>query len=345
MSGVLVAAGDFDPAAVPAHLRMTVVVADGAGAVLDVDHDVAAIQRRLASTARAAIAAAVPLAERRGIVTWDVGTVPRVVEGDGGDHVVRGFPALLDDDDSVSLRVLTNPDLQQRVMRGGVRRLLLLTAGFDRPPSALAAECRVAAVDAVVTEHGALPWDETAFEALRDEVRRRAPAIARQAVAAAEDVLTAAARVRARLARMTAPALQRSVADAAEHLDRLVRSGFVLRAGVARLDDLHRYVRAIEYRLERLADDVPRDLRRMDELAPLEERYAALVRRPRHGSVPAPIAEVGWSARGAAGQHVRPADRRARQRQHDPRRAGAGGRRRLSSANGWRTRRRRARRQ
>ena len=27
----------------------------------------------------------------------------------------------------MSLRVLTNPELQQRVMRGGVRRLLLLT--------------------------------------------------------------------------------------------------------------------------------------------------------------------------------------------------------------------------
>ena len=39
-----------------------------------------------------------------------------------------GYPALLDDDDSVSLRVLTNADLQRRVMHGGVRRLLLLTA-------------------------------------------------------------------------------------------------------------------------------------------------------------------------------------------------------------------------
>jgi hypothetical protein len=34
---------------------------------------------------------------------------------------VTGYPALLDDDTSVSLRVLTNADLQQRVMHGGVR--------------------------------------------------------------------------------------------------------------------------------------------------------------------------------------------------------------------------------
>ena len=50
------------------------------------------------------------------------------VESAHRGHAVRGYPALLDDDDSVSPRVLTNPDLQQWVMRGGVRRLLLLTA-------------------------------------------------------------------------------------------------------------------------------------------------------------------------------------------------------------------------
>ena len=80
-------------------------------------------------TARAAIAEAAPIDERRGIVDWDVGTLPQVGRDVAAAATrVRGYPALLDDDDSVSLRVLTNADLQQRVMRGGVRRLLLLTS-------------------------------------------------------------------------------------------------------------------------------------------------------------------------------------------------------------------------
>ena len=107
---------------------MNVVVADADGVVHDADDDLDAIRARLAPEARAAIADLAPIDERRGIVTWDVGTVPQVVEMSQRGHAVRGYPALLDDDDSVSLRVLTNPDLQQRVMRGGVRRLLLLTA-------------------------------------------------------------------------------------------------------------------------------------------------------------------------------------------------------------------------
>ena len=43
-----------------------------------------------------------------------------------GGVTVRGYPALLDDGDSVSIRVLTKPELQAKVMRSGVRRLLLL---------------------------------------------------------------------------------------------------------------------------------------------------------------------------------------------------------------------------
>ena len=108
---------------------MNIVVADADGTVHDADDDLDAIRARLAATARAAIAEAAPIEERRGIV--ELGRRRRCRRSSRrrrGGHAVRGYPALLDDDDSVSLRVLTNPDLQQRVMRGGVRRLLLLTA-------------------------------------------------------------------------------------------------------------------------------------------------------------------------------------------------------------------------
>ena len=59
----------------PAHLRMHVLVLDEHGKARDADTDLAAIRARLATAAREAIAAAVPLAERTGITAWDVGTV------------------------------------------------------------------------------------------------------------------------------------------------------------------------------------------------------------------------------------------------------------------------------
>jgi len=310
VTGVDVRPSMFDPSVVPAHLRLHVIVTDAGGEVRDADDDLGAIKRRLAASSREAVAAAAPIAERRGMVTWDVGAIPPTVSATESGIAVTGYPALLDDDTSVSLRVLTNPDLQRRVMRGGVRRLLLLTVppttrdvvkGLDQPGrlaiarsgfdlDELVSDCAFAAVDRVVGEQ-TLPWDADAFAELQRIVRREAPGIAAGALARAADVLAEAATVRERVARLTAPPLQRSVTDASAHLDRLVRPRFVIRAGAARLDDVARYVRGIAYRLDRLADDVGRDRRRMDEVVPLEEEFAARVRRGASGPV---AVELGW---------------------------------------------------
>ena len=312
VSGVPVEPEMFDPSAIPAHLRMNFVVSDDRGTVHDADHDLAAIKRRLAATTRAAIARAAPIEERRGITAWDVGTIPQVVDVPGTGIGTKGYPALLDEETSVSLRVLTNPDLQQRVMHGGVRRLLLLTAG----PSArevlkgltqpgrlaiaqagwsleeLVRDCAFAAVDAVLQAHGSLPWDEDAFAELQRATRLEAPGRAAGAMARAADVLAAANAVRLRLDRLTAPSLARSVADVRAHLDRLVQPRFVAIAGADRLDDVRRYLRGIEYRVERLAEDVGRDLRRMGEVTPLEEEYRSLLRR---GATGREVVDLGWT--------------------------------------------------
>ena len=179
----------------------------------------------------------------------------------------RGYPALLDDDDSVSLRILTNADLQRRVMRGGVRRLLLLAGAVPTGASrvqlsnddqlalaaasttvgALATECAAIAIDEVLDEHD-LPWDADAFAALRRVVAERAGAEASRSLRTAVDALVGARRVRSMLARLAAPAVRASVIDATDQLDRLIGPGFVQRTGAARLADVVRYVRGIEHR-------------------------------------------------------------------------------------------------
>ncbi len=179
VSGVPVGGDDFDTGAVPPHLRMHVLVLDDDGKARDADTDLAAIRTRLATTAREAIADALPIDERTGLTTWDLGSLPQTVEAERAGHRVVGYPALLDNDESVSLRIVTNRDLQLRVMRGGVRRLLLLTAAPSVGDAArrldesarlaiaasgisladLAADCRFAAVDAVL-DGAELPWDE-----------------------------------------------------------------------------------------------------------------------------------------------------------------------------------------
>jgi ATP-dependent helicase HrpA len=314
VSGVEVRAGQFDRGVLSDHLRMHFVISDSEGEVRDVGTDLAEIKRRLAHTVRDSIAAATSLDERRGITAWDVGDLPKVVEVADAGLGVRGYPTLLDVGDSVALRVVSAPELQQRAMRGGVRLLLILGAAPSRASAerlltsagrlavadadievaTLIDDCIAAAVDAAIDGH-ALPWTEQEFVDLRAEVRRVSPALTRTALTKAVTIVAAAVRVQATLAALRATALAESIADANAHLGRLVRAGFVLDAGIDRLDDIERYVGGIAYRLDHLAGAVERDRRRIEEVIALEARYDRIVAALDPATATADVAELRWS--------------------------------------------------
>ncbi len=314
-SGVRVGPDDFDAKTVPDDLRMHFVVTDAAGEVCDVGTDLAAIKHRLADRVRASIAAAAPVAERRGITTWDLGDLPQVVQtGAGGDGLgVLAYPTLLDVGESVALRVVSSEELQQRAMRGGVRRLLVLEAapsvasverlitgagqlalaGADIPLRVLVDDCILAAVDAAM-DGERLPWSRDEYEALRTHVRAASPGLTRAALTGAVSIVVAAGRVAGRLAKLRAPALATTVDDANAHLGRLVRAGFVASAGIDRLGDVERYVRAIDYRLEHLGGAVERDVARIEEVTALESRYARIIDALGSGAITPQLAAVRW---------------------------------------------------
>ena len=315
MLGQRVAAGSFDPSRVPDHLRITFSVDDDAGTCIAAGKDIGALQRQLGGRLRAAIAAVSPLPEQVGIREWTVGTVPRVVETQRPGHVVVGYPALLDDGDSVSLRIFTTPDMQARVMRAGVRRLLLLTvvgqsrvlersltnaqrlaiAASDRVEMGeMLDDCVTVAADAVIAEAGDVPFDAAGFVALQRAARAGLAPLATTAAQQAAEVVEVAQAVERQLQRLVAPSLQVSVSDAATQLDRLVRRHFVPTAGLRRLPDLVRYVRGIERRLDKLTADAQRDQHRLRPIVVLERRYADLLKRLGRGPVAPELIELGW---------------------------------------------------
>jgi ATP-dependent helicase HrpA len=313
-SGIEVGPRDFDLDSLPDELAMHFVVTDEEGDVQDVGTDLSEIKKRLAHRVRESIAAATSIDERRRIVDWDLGDLQRVVEAADAGLGVRGYPTLLDVGDSVALRVVSTPELQARAMHGGVRRLLILNAaptraaverlltsagrlalaGADIPVATIVDDCIAAAVDRAMVDHP-LPWTEQEWLRLRAEVRSESPALARQALTKAAAVVAAAVRVQARLASMRAGAFADTAADANRHLGRLVRPGFVLNAGIERLDDVERYVEGIGYRLEHIAGAVDRDRRRIEEVGQLEERYDRFITALDHGAATPEMVDLGWS--------------------------------------------------
>jgi ATP-dependent helicase HrpA len=303
----------LDLAAVPAHLRVTYRAVDPAGRPVAWSKDLPALRRRLAERVRDALAAASPVAEVTGAAAWVFGTVPATVAVEHAGHIVTGYPALVDEGESVGLRVLPSEAEARTAMWGGVRRLLLLALGsplrtLDRAlprtvkaslrgsPRVSAADayrdCAAAAVDELMVEHGGAPRDEAAFGVLLGHVREGfAPAATRLAGLVGEAVAHAVA-IDSRLTTMLTQTHDETVLDVRAHLDRLLRPGWITDAGFDQLPDVVRYLRALEHRVDRARERPERDRQHIAALRALEQEYADVAPRDTTGEVRTMLEEL-----------------------------------------------------
>ena len=135
LTGERVPEDAWDASALPEHLRMKVRLVDQQGRALATGDDLIKLKRRHGSGDAAAAPAAAPSwdhsLERDGITRWDFGTLPEHVDTDRAGIRLRGFPALVDRGDSVSIRVLDAEATAHTAMRAGLRRLIMLTLAQD----------------------------------------------------------------------------------------------------------------------------------------------------------------------------------------------------------------------
>jgi ATP-dependent helicase HrpA len=291
-SGIAIPDGAWQLDKLPPHLRPTFAVQDESAATIATGKDLSELRRRLAPQVRAAVAAAGGDLERGGLTSWPGGTLPRTVERAGATGVLTAYPALVDEGDSVAVRVLTTPQEQAAAMAAGTRRLLLLTnpsplravagrlgtraklvlASYPYGPVAdLLADCLAAAVDELTAQAGGPAWDEPGWERLHTTVRDGLNGTFSRTVSQIEPLVADIADVRALLARPAPATVADARADMRAQLDALAGPGFVAAAGVAGLADLRRYVRAMKRRLDQVAADPVRDASRMREVHELQE--------------------------------------------------------------------------
>src|SRR5690606_25369802 len=126
LTGVEIAAVDFDESALEPHLRANLRLVDARGRgdarVLAESRDLEELRQRVG--ARAAEAFSARAAEglgQQGLREFPSIPIPVSVPGAGG---VPAYPALQDDGDSVSLAVHADPHRARRLHPGGVRRML-----------------------------------------------------------------------------------------------------------------------------------------------------------------------------------------------------------------------------
>jgi ATP-dependent helicase HrpA len=236
--------------------------------------------------------AAAGFVEQEGLTEWSFGTIERQVSSMVKGHTVTGYPALVDQGTSVSLRVFQTQEEQLDAMRGGVIRLLALRVPapdryvlehlsntekltFSQNPhgsvSALIADCALAAIDKLTPAD--LPWDRKAFDQLYELVRAELIDTVFTVTAVVERILASTRRIEKQLKGTTSLALISALNDVKSQLEQLVYPGFVARTGYAQLSQMPRYLAAIEKRLERLPGNVQRDALNMAVVQRLEDDY------------------------------------------------------------------------
>jgi ATP-dependent helicase HrpA len=158
----------------------------------------------------------------------------------------------------------------------------------------LFADCLAAAADDLIATAGGPAWDEAGFQRLLAAVRGELPAATLDVVSKVERVLSVAGEVEARLTELTNPAFSPAVTDVRTQLDTLIHPGWVTATGRQRLPDVHRYVRAILHRLDRLPSNLATDTDHMAAIGRVITAWReALAQSPTARRDPA-LAEVRW---------------------------------------------------
>jgi ATP-dependent helicase HrpA len=229
---------------------------------------------------------------------------------------VRAYPALVDEGETVGVRLLDTAEEQAESMRLGTRRLLMLTipsparsmlAALDNreklalgtnpygPVPKLFEDCVACAVDYLIDRHGGPVWDADGFARLRDKVREDLAETAETAVKLAAAILASAHELDRRLRGTASLSLLPSLNDARTQLAELARPGFISETGFEQLAQLPRYLRALGYRLDKMTDDPYRDQSNVAKIQQLQAEYEDALGRVPRGRRPSPeLRQARW---------------------------------------------------
>jgi len=295
LGGVQIPRDAWDESRVPAHLRITFRVLDS-GHELARGKDLDALRRQLRPRLQEMVTEAASDIVRTGLTDWTIGTLPRVFTS----GQLTAYPALEDAGTAADVRLFETKAQASAAMVRGTRRLLLrrvpsgLRSIADRLPAssklamsrspypsigALLDDCAACAADQVISDAGGPAWDADGFARLVTEARPALPLAMSRALEAAGEVMVAAHDAESAMRRATSPVLAAALADAQAQFAALIYPGFISEAGLRRLPDLARYLRAISRRLESAAEDPRRDAERTAAVRRVTAAYAEAVER------------------------------------------------------------------
>jgi ATP-dependent helicase HrpA len=285
--------GVWDDVAMPPYLLIQVRVIDAAGRELASGRDMPVLRAQLGEAAQLSFAEAGPSLERRGQKAWTFGDLPETLAIVKHGQRLTGYPALVDDNDSVSVALLDTRAAADAATRAGVVRLLRIAlkqslalfekggTGFTQaalrlktaiPTDKLLPDILDAVCDRAFVGDDPLPRSERAFAEQVRRARTRLPAVAEGAFRLLAAIAAAHYALGQRIGKMSG-AYSRTATEVRRRRDALVYPGFFRATPWAQLAHLPRYLTALDHRLAKLPQNPERDARHSAVVEAFWERY------------------------------------------------------------------------
>ncbi|EHU4928392.1 ATP-dependent RNA helicase HrpA [Vibrio vulnificus] len=317
MTGATVLREDWKLDQVPDHLKVTFRAVDERNRKLKEHKDLHELKESLKEKVQETLSkVADDDIEQQGLHTWSFGELPQVYQQKRGGYQVKAFPALVDNKDSVEIKLYETEQEQNSAMQAGQRRLILLNVpspikylhanlpnksklGLYFNPYGkvldLIDDCIACGVDKLIEEQGGLVWEPEKFEALKEHVRAELGDTVVDIAKQVETILTTAFNINKKLKGKIDFTMAFALSDIKAQIEGLIFKGFATECGWKRLPDILRYMKAIERRMEKLPIDPNKDRLHMLKIESVVKDYKELLNKiPKGLAVPENVKEIRW---------------------------------------------------
>ena len=285
----------------PAHLLMNFSVVDDAGRELAMGRDWNALKKQLGSAAQLTFRNTLPDIEKTGLKQWDFGDLPEKLSFERDGLKVTGYPALEDNEDSISVKLFDTEREAVVNHRKGVCRLMRFELkeqmkqlekslpNFNQyalllrnvmSPDDLREDMLTAIADRAFIGEDELPRTNADFMKLKQRARTRLPAVTQAVVRQVQLAATEYQLLTAQQAKMPAT-VNRLKRDVEQQSGLLVYKNCFHQTPWEQLQNVPRYLKALRLRIEKQPANPDRDGKNAASVGLLWQKWVEEVEKQR----------------------------------------------------------------
>ncbi|MGI9280875.1 MAG: ATP-dependent RNA helicase HrpA [Endozoicomonas sp.] len=301
MSGVRILEEHWDTADLLDHLKMNFRLIDENGKVLGQGRDLIKLKEQFGRESEDSMRRLTDSSlEQEGLKDWSCGELPEEITRKVGGLVLKTYPALVDQNSSVAVKLFEDKAMAEATYRVGLTRLLqfklssqlkfalskmkhlkqvkLLTTGIIQA-RALEEDLQAFLISEVFVRDPALlsenkgPRNEASFKALIEARKAHLVPFAEEMDGLLFEIFQKAHNVSKKLKGKISFDRAFSLSDIKQHLVQLIYPGFLCDAGIEWLRHYPRFLEGIEVRQEKLPAQVNKDRAWSEELANLYKAW------------------------------------------------------------------------